>query len=61
MKPVKVTASLENEAYMKAKAIRRLMTEVQKGWDAAKENGWVSEENAHRLFEVEEPNGHPSK
>ena len=61
MKPVKVTTSLENEAYMKAKAIRRLMTEVQKGWDSAKENGWVSEENAHRLFEVEEPNGHPSK
>ena len=30
MKPVNMKAPLENEAYMKAKAIRRLMTEVQK-------------------------------
>ena len=47
-------ASPENEAYMKAKAMRRLMTEVQKGWDSAEKNGWVSEEDARRLLEVEE-------
>ena len=61
MKPANVTTSLENEASMKAKAIRRLKTEVQKGWDSAKENGWVSEEDAHRLFEVGESKDHPSK
>ena len=43
-------ASPENEAYMKAKA----MTEVQKGWDSVEERGWVSEEDARRLLEVEE-------
>lgn len=47
-------ASPENEAYMKAKAMRRLMTEVQKGWDSVEERGWVSEEDARRLLEVEE-------
>lgn len=47
-------ASPENEAYMKAKAMRRLMTEVQRGWDSAEKNGWVSEEDARRLLEVEE-------
>lgn len=47
-------ASPENEAYMKAKAMRRLMDEVQKGWDSAEENGWVSEEDAYRLLEVDE-------
>lgn len=61
MKPVNVTTSPENEAYMKAKAMRRLMTEVQKGWDSAEESGWVSEEEVHRLFGVEESNDHPSK
>ena len=54
MKPVNVTTSPENEAYMKAKAMRRLMTEVQRGWDSAEKNGWVSEEDARRLLEVEE-------
>lgn len=47
-------ASPENEAYMKVKAMRCLMTEVQKGWDSAEQNGWVSEEEAYRLLEVEE-------
>lgn len=47
-------ASPENEAYMKAKAMRRLMAEVQKGWDSAEENGWISEEDAYRLLEVDE-------
>lgn len=47
-------ASPENEAYMKTKAMHRLMTEVQKGLDSAEKEGWVSEEEAHRLLGVEE-------
>ena len=47
-------ASSENEAYMKAKAMRRLMDEIQQGWDSAEKEGWVSEEDAYRLLGVEE-------
>ena len=46
--------SPENEAYMKAKAMRRLMDEAQQGWDSAEKEGWVSEEDAYRLLGVEE-------
>ena len=46
--------SSENEEYMKAKAMRRLMAEVQKGWDSAERDGWVSEENAYRQLGIEE-------
>jgi len=46
-------ASPENEAYMKAKAMRRLMAEVQQGWDSAERDGWVSEEDAYRVLGVE--------
>ena len=42
--------SPENEAYMKDKAMRRLMAEIQRGWDSAEKNGWVSEEDAYRLL-----------
>ena len=34
--------SPENEEYMKAKAMRRLMSEIQKGWDSAEKEGWLS-------------------
>ncbi len=47
-------ASPENEAYMKAKAMRRLTAEVQRGWDSAEQDGWVSEEDAYRLLEADE-------
>ena len=47
-------ASPENEEYMKAKAMRRLMAEVQKGWDSAEREGWVSEEDAYRLLGIDE-------
>ena len=47
-------ASPENEEYMKAKAMRRLMAEVQKGWDSAERDGWVSEEDAYRLMGIDE-------
>lgn len=46
-------ASPENEEYMKAKAMRRLMDEIQKGWDSAERDGWVSEEDAYRLLGVD--------
>jgi len=46
-------ASPENEEYLKAKAMRRLMDEVQKGWDSAERDGWVSEEDAYRLLGVD--------
>ncbi len=47
-------ASPENETYMKAKAMSRLMAEIQQGWDSAEQDGWVSEEEAYRLLEVDE-------
>ena len=46
-------ASPENEEYLKAKAMRRLMAEVQKGWDSAERDGWVSEEDAYRQLDIE--------
>lgn len=46
-------ASPENEEYMKAKAARRLMAEVQKGWESAEKDGWVSEEETYRLLGIE--------
>ena len=47
-------ASPENAAYLKAKAMRRLLDEVQRGWDSAEENGWISEEDAYRQLGVDE-------
>ena len=47
-------ASPENEEYLKAKAMRRLMADVQKGWDSAERDGWVSEEDAYRQLGIEE-------
>ena len=38
-------ASPENVEYMKAKAMRRLMSELQKGWDSAEKEGWLSMED----------------
>ena len=46
-------ASYENEEYMKAKAMRRLMEELKKGWDSAERDGWVSEEDAYRQLGIE--------
>lgn len=46
-------ASPENEAYMKGKAMRRFMAEIQQGWDSAERDGWVSEEDACRQLGVE--------
>ena len=35
----------ENGEYMKAKAMRRLVSELQKGWDSAEKEGWLSMED----------------
>lgn len=45
--------SSENEAYMKSKAMRRFMAEIQQGWDSAEREGWISEEDAFRQLGVE--------
>ncbi len=46
--------SPENEAYQKAKAAARLMSEIDKGWESVQsERDWVSEEEAYRLIEAE--------
>ena len=36
--------SPENAEFMKAKAMRRLLEEVQKGWDSAEKDGWLTME-----------------
>ena len=35
-------ASSENAEFMKAKAMRRLTEEVQKGWDSGENEGWLT-------------------
>ena len=46
--------SPENAEYMKAKAVQRLMSEIQIGWDSVKTEGdWVSEDDAYRLLEAD--------
>ena len=36
--------SPENAEFMKAKAMRRLLEEVQKGWDSAEKDSWLTME-----------------
>ena len=46
--------SPENAEYMKAKAVQRLMAEIQSGWDSVKSDyDWVSEEEAYKLLEAD--------
>lgn len=47
-------ASPENAEYMKAKAMSRLLDEVQQGWASAEKGGWVSEEEAYHTLQVTE-------
>lgn len=47
-------ASPENAEYMKAKAMRRLLDEAEKGWKSAEKDGWVSEEDAYLTLGVTE-------
>ena len=43
--------SPENREYMKAKAMKHLMAELDASWRSAQEDGWVSEEEALRRLE----------
>ena len=45
--------SPENEEYMKAKALKRLMTELDTSWKSAEQDGWISEEDALRQLELD--------
>lgn len=46
--------SSENAEFLKAKASKQLMAELQKGFDSADEHGWISEEDADRILGVAE-------
>ena len=48
-------ASPENREFLKAKAAKRFLAEVQKGWDSVKsEDNWVSQEEAMRRLGLDE-------
>lgn len=38
---------------MKAKAMRRLLDEVQKGWDSAEKDGWLTLDEAAAQLGIE--------
>lgn len=46
--------SSENREYMKSKAMKRLMAELEEGWNSAERDGWISEKNALRRLECSE-------
>lgn len=47
-------ASPENTEFMRAKAVKLLMAELQKGLDSAEKQGWISEAEADRMLEETE-------
>lgn len=47
-------ASSENEEYLKAKAVRRLMAEFQKGWESGEKDGWVSLDEVDALLGIDD-------
>lgn len=46
--------SPDNQEYMKAKAAKILMAELQKGIDSGERDGWISKEDAFRILGVDE-------
>ena len=50
------TTSLENESTAKDAAMCRLIADIQKGWDSAERDAWVSEEDAYRLLGIDVQN-----
>ena len=44
--------SPENAEFMKAKAMRRLLEEVQKGWDSAEKDGWLTMEEVEAQLRI---------
>ena len=49
-----VNIFIQQSLNMKAKAMRRLLDEAEKGWKSAEKDGWVSEEDAYRTLGVTE-------
>lgn len=45
--------SPENGEYLKTKAYRRLMAEVEKGWKSAEEQGWIDIDEAETLLGID--------
>lgn len=46
--------SPDNAAFMKAKAAKILMAELQKGVDSGEKQGWIPEDEAYRILGVDE-------
>ena len=46
--------SADNRLYLKEKAYQRFLDEVNKGLDAAEQDGWISEAEACQLLGLEE-------
>ena len=46
-------ASPENAAFMRAKAMRRLLDEAQKGWDSAEKEAWLTLDEAAAQLGIE--------
>lgn len=45
--------SPENADFMRAKAMRRLLDETQKGWDSAKKEGWLTLDDVSAQLGIE--------
>lgn len=46
--------SPDNEAFLKKKAVTKLMADIEKGFASAEKSGWISEEEADRILGVTE-------
>ena len=44
--------SAENREHIKKKAIAKLIDEIEAGWDSARTEGWVSEDDAYKLLGI---------
>ena len=47
-------ASPENAEFMRAKAMRRLLDEAQKGWDSAEKEGWLTLDEVSVQLSIED-------
>ena len=44
--------SPENDEFLKAKAMKKLMTKVEEGWTSAEEQGWISIDEVEELLGI---------
>lgn len=44
--------SPENDEFLKAKAMKKLMAKVEEGWTSAEEQGWISIDEAEGLLGI---------